>query len=255
MSARQSSTKLEQIERLRALEIEEAQSIQRAMVCVEPLRADPVEIASRFRPVIEVGGDFLDYFRLQDHRLGLYLGDVVGKGLAAAMYAALAMGTIRGIHKSGTSPTSVMALMNERLRMRVVPGRYCALQYAVYDPATRELSYANAGLPRPILVSSKGCREVGEGGLPSGLFAGAEYDRYSLVLQPGEAVLFCTDGIPDSRNESGDDFGLERVLEVCEKQARASADALLDRLFAEVDAFAGDGPAHDDMTAIVLKIS
>jgi sigma-B regulation protein RsbU (phosphoserine phosphatase) len=171
------------------------------------------------------------------------------------MYAALAMGTIRGIHKSGTSPTAVMALLNERLRMRVVPGRYCALQYAVYDPATRELSYANAGLPRPIFISPKGCREVGEGGLPSGLFAGAEYDKYSVELQPEEAVLFCTDGIIEARNAQGDDFGLERMLKVCERNTGASADMLLDQLFAALDAFTGDGPPHDDMTAIVLKIS
>jgi sigma-B regulation protein RsbU (phosphoserine phosphatase) len=139
--------------------------------------------------------------------------------------------------------------------MRVVPGRYCALQYAVYDPAERLLCYANAGLPRPILVSRQGCREVGEGGLPSGLFAGAEYDMYSLELQPGEAVLFYTDGILEARCASGDDFGMERMLALCERHAHASPDSLLDCLFAEVDAYTGDGLAHDDMTAIVLKIT
>lgn len=253
MSPRQGDDKTKQMEQLRAFEIEEARNIQQAMVCVESLRIAPTEIASRFRPVKEVGGDFLDYFQLEDQRLGIYLGDVVGKGLAAAMYAALAMGTIRGIHKSGTSPTDVLALLNERLRMRVVPGRYCALQYAVFDPTTLELCYANAALPRPILVSPRGCREVGDGGLPSGLFAGAEYERYSVELQPGDAVLFCTDGVLEARNAEGEDFGLERVLELCEGNATASPDTLLDRLFADVDAFAGDGPAHDDMTAIVLK--
>ncbi|MBI3663564.1 MAG: PP2C family protein-serine/threonine phosphatase [Acidobacteria bacterium] len=255
MSLRRNGVNSKKIEQLRAFEIEEARNIQQAMVCVEPLKLHPVEIVSRFRPVAEVGGDFLDYFRLEDHRMGLYLGDVVGKGLAAAMYAALAMGTLRGIHKRGTAPTAVLELMNERLRMRVVPGRYCAVQYAVYDPATRQLSYANAALPRPILISPQGCREVGEGGLPSGLFADAQYEGYSVQLEPGEAVLFCTDGIPDARNPQGDDFGLERVLAVCESHVRADADALLDRLFAEVDAFTGDDLPHDDMTAIVLKVS
>lgn len=254
MNARQDANTAKKIEQLRAFEIEEARGIQQAMVCMDPLRIQPVEIASRFRPVTEVGGDFLDYFQLEDHRLGLYLGDVVGKGLAAAMYAALAMGTMRGIHKSDTSPTAVLELLNERLRMRVVPGRYCALQYAVYDPTTQQVSYANAALPRPILVSPRGCREVGEGGLPSGLFAGAQYDGYSLRLEPGEAVLFSTDGIPDARNAQGDDFGLDRMMEVCEKNAGAGPDTLLDRLFAEVDTFTGDDPPHDDMTAIVLKL-
>lgn len=254
MTVRHNSETEKRIEQLRIFEIEEARGIQQAMVCMETLRHDPVEIASRFRPVTEVGGDFLDYFRLQDHRLGLYLGDVVGKGLAAAMYAALAMGTMRGIHKSDTSPTAVLELLNERLRMRVVPGRYCAMQYAVYDPATQHVSYANAALPRPILISPRGCREVGEGGLPSGLFAGAQYDGYSVQLKPGEALLFCTDGVLEARNAQGDDFGSERILEVCEKNASAGAEALLDRLFAEVDTFTGEDPPHDDMTAIVLKL-
>jgi sigma-B regulation protein RsbU (phosphoserine phosphatase) len=94
---------------------------------------------------------------------------------------------------------------------------------------------------------------VGDGGLPSGLFAGAEYDRYSVELQPGDAVLFCTDGILEARNEAGEDFGSERILELCTKHSAASPDTLLDRLFADVDAFTGEGPAHDDMTAVVLK--
>lgn len=255
MSQRDDSIQARKMEQLRALEIEEARNIQQAMVCLEPLKADAVEIASRFRPAAEVSGDFLDYFRLEDHRLGLYLGDVVGKGLAAAMYAALSMGTLRGIHKRDTAPTTVLELMNERLRMRVVPGRYCAVQYAVFDPATRELNFANAALPRPILVSPRGCREVGQGGLPSGLFADAQYERYSVQLEPGEAVLFCTDGIPEARDKQGDDFGLERVLAVCQAHIRADGEALLDRLFAEVDAFTGEVRPHDDMTAIVLTIS
>ncbi|HEV8383471.1 MAG TPA: PP2C family protein-serine/threonine phosphatase [Candidatus Acidoferrales bacterium] len=254
MSARPDSDNAKKIELLRELEIEEARGIQQAMVSVEPLRHDPVEIASRFRPVREVGGDFLDYFLLEDRRLGLYLGDVVGKGLAAAMYAALAMGTIRGIHKSDVTPTAVLELLNERLRMRVVPGRYCAMQYAVYNPETQEASYANAALPRPILISPRGCREIGEGGLPSGLFAGAQYDAYSVQLRPGEAVLFCTDGIPEARNSRGDDWGVERTLEICERNIGAGADTLLDRLFAELDSFIGDHQPHDDMTAIVLKL-
>jgi sigma-B regulation protein RsbU (phosphoserine phosphatase) len=253
MGAQHSSETAKKIELLRELEIEEARGIQRAMVCVEPLRHDPLEIASRFRPVREVGGDFLDYFLLEDRRVGIYLGDVVGKGLGAAMYAALAMGTMRGIHKSDVTPTSVLELLNERLRMRVVPARYCAMQYAVYDPETHQVSYANAALPRPILVSPQGCREIGEGGLPSGMFAGARYDAYSIPLNPGEALLFCTDGISEARTAQGDDFGVPRVVEVCEKSVGADADTLLDRLFAEVDAFTGEISPHDDMTAIVMK--
>src|SRR5574337_1114138 len=136
------------LEKVREYEIEEARNIQQAMVPAGPLRARGLEFACKFLPVSEVGGDFLDYFWLMDHRLACYLGDVVGKGLPAAMYAALAVGTLRGIHKTGVPTSSVLELFNERLAMRPVPRRFCSVQYAVFDPLTGELLYANAGLPR-----------------------------------------------------------------------------------------------------------
>jgi len=242
------------VEILRASEMDEARSIQQAMVTLEPLCAPPFEIASCFRPVTEVGGDFLDYFWLEDRRLGLYLGDVVGKGLPAAMYAALAVGTLRGIHKRGTPPTTVLELMNERLRMRVVPGRYCAVQYAVFDAGTLEVWYANAALPRPVLVSAKGCREVGEGGLPSGMFSDARWEPYAVQLQRGEGILFCTDGILEARNAEDEEFGVGRLIEICQQNTAEKANTLLSRLFCAVDDFSGDTAPHDDMTAILLKI-
>ena len=258
MSTVQSISKmdLETLERIRASELEEARMIQRAMLPTEALRAHPVEFVCRCRPMAEVGGDFLDYFPLDDRRLGFYIGDVVGKGLAAAMYAALAVGALRGMHKTGTEPKAVLEVLNRRLRMRVVPGRYCSVQYAVFDPATRELRHANAGLPRPVYISTSGCRELGEGGLPSALFDGASYDQYNVQLAPGDAVLFCTDGLMDARNTDGEDFGVERLLKVCTAHAGEAAETLIGHVFDAVDAFAA-GCEHqlDDMTAAILKIS
>lgn len=95
----------------------------------------------------EVGGDFLDYFLLSDGMLGIYVCDVVGKGLPAALYAALAAGTLRSIKKTGEEPSAVLELFNKRLLVRPVPVRYCASQYAVFDPRTLELRLGNAGLP------------------------------------------------------------------------------------------------------------
>ena len=92
---------LQSIERLREEELEEARAIQSMMMPLESLRAGGVMISHAFQPIAAVGGDFLDYFRLSDGTVGLYLGDVSGKGLPAAMYAALAVGTLRGVHKTG----------------------------------------------------------------------------------------------------------------------------------------------------------
>ena len=243
------------IEQVREYEIEEARNLQRALVPGEPLRAHSVEVAHTLRPVVEVGGDFLDYFVLTDRTLGLYVGDVVGKGLPAALYAALAVGTLRGIHKTGQPPAAVLELLNKRLRTRAMPKRYCAVQYAVFDPATRALGYANAGLPGPLHISARGCRELRAGGLPSGLFDGASYDPQTVQLDPGDAVLFITDGLTDASNARGEEFGMDRLIEVCARDRSGSADALLRRIFAAVDEFVDGHTQHDDMTAAALKVA
>ncbi len=243
------------LEKIRKSELEEARSIQLAMLPVEPLHSPTLQFVSRVRPVTEVGGDFLDFFWLDDKRVGFYMGDVVGKGLPAAMYAALAVGALRGMHKTGTPPSAVLEVLNNRLRMRVVPGRYCSVQYALFDPHTSELWQSNAGLPRPLHITPRGCREIGEGGLPSGLFEGAKYDQHSVTLSAGDSVLFSSDGVFDARNPDGDDFGVERLIEVCDVHATQPAEELIDAIFNAVDAFAGGNHQHDDMTVAVLHLA
>jgi len=243
------------LERLRERELEEARSLQQAIIQAEPLRGPAIELASRFRPFVDVGGDFLDYFCLSDNRLGIYLGDVVGKGLPAAMYAALAVGTMRGIKKTGELPATVLELLNRRLRMRVPPARYCAVQYAVFDPVSLELWLANAGLPKPVHIAAHGCCELGEGGLPSGLFPDTHYEQTTVRLKPGDAVLFLTDGVLEAQNDAGEEFGNERLLEACAKLRGESADGILARLFEAVDAFVDGAQQHDDMTAAVMKLA
>lgn len=242
------------LEKLREYEIEEARNIQLAMLPTEPLRAQRIEFACKFLPASEVGGDFLDYFWLTDRRLGFYLGDVVGKGLPAAMYAALAVGTLRGIHKTGQPPHAVLELFNARLRMRALPGRYCAVQYAVFDPFSGELSCANAGLPKPLHVSATGCRELGEGGYPGGMFAGARYTADTVWLAAGDAVLFTTDGLPEACNRDGEEFGLERLAALCSENKEATAEGLLDSVFAAVELFSDGVTQQDDMAAAALKL-
>ena len=240
---------------LRESELEEARSLQLSMLPNAPLRAPNAEFSSRFKPAAAVGGDFLDYFHLSDNRIGIYLGDVVGKGLSAAMYAALTVGTLRGIHKTGCPPMTVLSTLNRRLRTRAVPGRYSAVQYAVYDPESRELLYANAGLPRPIHFSANTCCEVGQGGLPSGLFDEASYDQYSVALQPGDSLLFLTDGLLETHDPQREEFGASRIMEICKNHLNSSADALLADLFSAAEEFSGHAPPQDDITAALLRVS
>ena len=147
---------LHALEKLREEELEEARAIQSVMRPAESLRAGAVMISHEFQPVAAVGGDFLDYFQLTDGSVGLYLGDVSGKGLPAALYAALAVGTLRGVHKTGTSPHDVLATLNRRLMIRGMPRRNTAIQYAVFNPHSHELQIASAGMPGPFHLSANG---------------------------------------------------------------------------------------------------
>src|SRR3981189_936720 len=115
------------LEQLREEELEEARAFQSRRLPSEALRAGAVTIAHEFQPIAAVGGDFLDYFELTDGSIGLYLGDVSGKGLPAAMYAALAVGTLRGVHKTGQSPALVLSTLNRRLMIRGTPRRHAAM--------------------------------------------------------------------------------------------------------------------------------
>jgi len=235
-------------------QIQEAKIIQTSLLPATLLCHESVEIAFRFIPFSDVGGDFADVFRLPDGFIGIYLGDVVGKGLPAAMFAALVMGTMRGIHKTGTDTAQVLALLNERLVQRPVRGRFCSTLYALFNPATRELIFSNAGMPLPLLISGTACRQLGEGGLPSGMFAASTYERHVVQLGPGDCVLFATDGLHELRNREGVEFCTSEMEQVWAQCRRKSATESADFIFSRQLAFSDGSPPHDDITAVVLKV-
>lgn len=246
---------LHALERIREQELEEARAIQSAMVPSGSLRAGKVTITHQLRPAREVGGDFLDYFTLSDRSIGLYLGDVSGKGLPAALYAALAVGTLRGVHKTGTCPGDVLSLVNRRLAGRAIPRRYSAVQYAVFHPQRGQMQVASAGLNGPLHLGRKGCRELRLPGMPPGMFLKAEYDVHAIEIEPGDSVIFFTDGITDARDFRREEFGIERMTELCAGLYGEPPAELLRRVFAAVGRFALGQPQHDDMTVVVFQLA
>jgi sigma-B regulation protein RsbU (phosphoserine phosphatase) len=243
------------LEILREEELNEARAIQGAMLPMESLRAGKITVAHRLRPVHEVGGDFLDYFALSDQTIGVYLGDVAGKGLPAALYAALVVGTLRGVDKTGRSPAGVLSLLNKRLCMRAIPSRYAAVLYAVFDPKTSEMHISSAGMHGPLHLSQRGCHDLHLSGLPPGMFPGTEYDHSTIKLEPGDSVVFMTDGIAELRQQDADASTLDHLIDVCTEHAAVSPSCLLDAMFASVDQHMGDEQQHDDMAAAVFHFA
>jgi sigma-B regulation protein RsbU (phosphoserine phosphatase) len=235
-------------------QIQEAKLIQSSLLPTTLLCHESVEIAFRYIPFSAVGGDFADVFRLPDGCIGIYLGDVVGKGLPAAMYSALVIGTLRGIHKTGTDTARVLAMLNERLMQRSVSDRFCCTLYALFNPATRELIFSNAGMPLPLLASGAACRQLGEGGFPSGMFPRSTYGRHVVQLSPGDCVLFATDGLHELQNGEGVEIYTAQMEEVWAQCQHKSASESLDFAFDRLLAFSDGSPPLDDITAVVLKV-
>jgi phosphoserine phosphatase RsbU/P len=254
MTTTASFADLHAIEKRREEELEEARSIQSMMLPAESLRTGNVRISHAFQPVTEVGGDFLDYFQLTDGCFGLYLGDVSGKGLPAAMYAALAVGTLRGVHKTGLCPSQVLSTLNKRLMIRGTPRRHVAVQYALFDPRDGTMQISGAGMPGPFHLSQSGCRALEIQGIPPGLFdPSIAYETLKLTLEPGGSVLFFTDGLSDAFDTEGESFGVERLQALCEMTSHASPAAFLDDLFSGVSRFAQGRSQHDDMAAALFQ--
>jgi phosphoserine phosphatase RsbU/P len=170
---------------------DEARLIQDSLQPGGTLRGGAFEIAFRFAPLGEAGGDFAGFFCLPNGLEGIYMADVVGKGLIAAIYASLVMVTIRGINKAAEDIAAVLGLLNKRLRVRPVPGRFSCMIYALFNLASGQLNFSNAGAPLPLLVSRNGCRSLGEGGFPSGMFADASYEIPTVLASAGRRRAVC----------------------------------------------------------------
>ncbi len=223
-----------------------------------PLTLPRLDVAARYLPSTQVGGDFLDYFGLGPNYLAFYLGDVQGKGLEAALYALLISGLMRGLHKSGVEPVRVLTALDRRLCVRSVPGKFCCLSYGVFDLEQRQLKYASAGLPFPLLLRDGQATSIELTGSPVGLFSPGEFEQVVFSLQPGDRLLFYTDGLPDSfhrRSAPEHDDGREveaLFTESFQMSVGAQADAILARLHAQ-QVYAGDS-FFDDATFLVAHV-
>jgi len=242
------------IEKLRQEELEEARAVQSLMLPAEVLCSGPVIIAHEFQPVDIVGGDFVDYFLMDNGNVGFYVGDVSGKGLPAAMYAALAVGILRSVHKTGQSPSEILSTLNKRLMSRGGLQRHAAILYGVFDPRTLEMHLASAGMPGPLYLSSTSCRVLDLSGIPPGLFVDAQYETLTLKLEPGDSILVCSDGIIEAQNARYDDFGIARLMNVCNEKSSLSPTELLAHIFAAVHSFTDVIRQHDDMAAVIFRL-
>lgn len=252
-------------------ELRFAQRVQAALLPSEiPIRLKGVDIAARFSPARELGGDLYDFVVPDSHSLVVAVGDVSGKGVPAALYSAFAGELVRSrtfrrrYTTERSSPAGVLASMNTILYERQLEEYYCTLCYALFDFRRRTVTLANSGLPYPIrwsrtdatdTQSGGEARQIEIAGVPLGSFPGSSYDELTLSLEVGDVFVFCSDGVTEARDPIGREFGNARLLEVIGEVAARPAREIVDRVFEAVFSFRGEAPPHDDLTAVAVKIT
>ncbi|HWN87025.1 MAG TPA: GAF domain-containing protein [Vicinamibacterales bacterium] len=242
-------------------ELRFAQRVQMALLPTElPRPLDDVDVAARIEPARELGGDLYDFLMPDPTVLAVAVGDVSGKGAPAALYGGFVAELVRSrTMRRRFSPelfrvSGVLQAMNTILHERQLEEYYCTLCYAFFDFTRRIVTLANSGLPYPILCSGDSCSQIELPGVPLGSFAGVTYDEIELEMRPNDVLVFCTDGIFESSDERGSEFGARRACEVVARHRDDSARVIVDAMFDAVMEFRGGAAQTDDMTVVVVRV-
>jgi sigma-B regulation protein RsbU (phosphoserine phosphatase) len=206
-------------------------------------------------PARAVGGDFFDFFLIDDDRLGFVVADVSGKGVPSALFMAVCRTLIKATARTEVSPDACLSSVNAVLASEGVPSMYVTVFYGVLDTRTGRLAYCNAGHNPPFVLRGAGGVEPlpQTGGTVLGLFEGSAYECGELVLQPGDALFTYTDGVTEASDASGEEFTAERLQPCLSAAAGRDLDDLLATVGAEVAAFAGGEPQADDITMLAVR--
>ena len=239
-------------------DLDTAREVQRQLLPAGAREIPGLDLAAGYCSARELGGDFYDFLPYGEGKLALALGDVSGKGTAAALYGSLAIGTLRELVVDHASPPAQMlAMLNRRLLAARLDARFIAMLFAVYDAPKRRLTLSNAGSPYPLLVRNGIVKEIRIEGVPLGLLPETEYDETFIALEPGDIVLFASDGILESENGAQEQFGSQRLNDLLAavgpgRTAAEISESILDA----TDRYSGPGiSAHDDRTLLVLRVT
>jgi sigma-B regulation protein RsbU (phosphoserine phosphatase) len=243
-------------------EVRFAQRVQMALMPRElPKKLRGVDVAWHFDPARELGGDVYEFLSPEPNMLVVAVGDVSGKGVPAALYGTFVGEVVRGrtyrrrFAPERGGPAAVLTSLNRILHERQLEEYYCTLCYSVFDLKRRTVTFANSGLPFPVRCSGDSCEQIELPGVPLGSFGSSAYDEISFDLSAGDVFVFCSDGISETFDAAGNEFGSDRVkATVLEYRDRPSSE-IVSAIFGAMQAFRGEAPQTDDQTVVVVKIT
>ena len=261
-------------------DLQMAREVQIRLLPPIPAPLPNVEFAARFLPARSIGGDVYDFIPYGDGRVAIAVGDVSGKAAPAALYAALVSGILRSLAVQRLQPAAMLAALNDQLQERKLDSQYVTMLFAVWNDTNRTLSLANAGSVQPMLVSrpagklslsgpaeqnsgstqtfaSNGCgnaRTIKAEGFPLGLFPAVQYEEFTISTQPGDLLVFFSDGIVDAENAAEEMFGNERLCSTLEHLTDRTAEGAVGEVLDAVSKFQAGRDHFDDETLVVLRV-
>lgn len=245
----------ERIERERMeRELELATEIQQRFQPSAPPIMEDYELQGISFACYEIGGDYYDFIPRHNGKMLIALGDVSGKGTAAALLMSSLHAAIHAQTAAKSSLLETVKSVNEYLAFNTPTNRFITFFVAELDPSNGELSYINAGHNPPLVVRANGTvQELDSGGFPLGIMPMAEYELGKIHLEPGEGVIVFSDGVSEAENIEGEEYGMERLREVVQQNISRSAAGLRDKIESSVSAFTKTAPANDDITLVIVK--
>jgi sigma-B regulation protein RsbU (phosphoserine phosphatase) len=235
-------------------DLQAAKRIQGALLRPVPTEDYGLDMAARYLSAREVCGDLYEFLRYGPQQLGIALGDVSGKGTAAALYGAVAIGIMRSLAPQKLQPAEMLRQMNQLVGERRIEGRFMTACFATWQKGRQKLRVANAGQSQPLLYKDGRCGKIELTGFPLGIFEDVTYDEWGVTLEAGNILVFHSDGLAESSNSEGQFFGSTRLQSLVEKHHESSATELADTMLREVDWFTQNAPLSDDRTLVILKV-
>jgi serine phosphatase RsbU (regulator of sigma subunit)/pSer/pThr/pTyr-binding forkhead associated (FHA) protein len=235
-------------------ELQLAREIQQRFQPTSPPIVPGYELQGISFPSFEIGGDYYDFIERRDKRLIIALGDVSGKGTSAALLMSSLHAAVHAQVASNQSLSDTLSAVNRYLADNTPPNRFVTLFYAELDPVAGSLSFINAGHNPPLIVHEAGIVEqLGASGPPLGIMPEFAYREGRTQLQPGDLLVAYSDGVTETVNAKGDEFGATRLQDLISRNINSSASGLRDKIEAALSAFAQGTPAVDDITLVIVK--
>ena len=215
-----------------------------------------VDIYAQMTPAKEVGGDFYDFFPVDDHHIGLVMADVSGKGVPASIYMMIAKIILRQIAMMGYSPKDTLIRLNDQISENNQNSMFVTVWFGVLDVNTGHVVASNAGHEYPVIKTKAGQYEImkDKHGMPIGAMSGVKYREYEFDVEKGGALFLYTDGAPEATNADTELFGMDRVVESLNRNCDATAKDLIDSLKKDIDEYVGDAPQFDDLTMMSIRM-